>query len=378
MIDVFGDISLSSWWPFGTVLLVLGVLVVVAAVFLVRRAVSRVVLAVLSVVLMLASAAVAVNAYYGYYPTLGEALGGAQPDEGSLADAEAAADAGALPSTGQVVPIDLQGTTSGFVPRQAFVYLPPAWFARPRPALPVVLLLHGSPGDPTNWTEGGNAQATADAWAAAHAGVAPVLVMPDINGSVAGDTECVDGPAGNAETYLTVDVPAAVQQSFGTLPTGKDWAIAGLSEGGACSIMLALRHPDKFVAFGDYGGLAGPRVGETNADTADTVTQLFGGSQQQFAAHEPANLLANQHFPGLGAWFQVGTDDAQPLAATEQLAPLTRAAGISTCVVTVPGAGHTFDVWTAAFRDSLPWMAARLGLVPASPTQTSSCQPAPA
>lgn len=73
----------------------------------------------------------------------------------------------------------------------------------------------------------------------------------------------------------------------------------------------------------------------------------------------------------------MGTDDAEPLAAARQLAPLATAAGISTCLVTMPGQGHTFDVWSAAFRDSLPWMAARLGLVTASPAQTSACAPPP-
>jgi S-formylglutathione hydrolase FrmB len=239
-------------------------------------------------------------------------------------------------------------------------------------------MLHGTPGDPDNWTEGGAAPTTADAWAAQHDGVAPVLVMPDINGSLTGDTECVDSPRGAVETYLTVDIPAAVQQTFGTLPPGRGWAVAGLSEGGSCAIMLALRHPDMFVAFGDFGGLAGPRAGDTNADTASTVAQLFGGSQAQFAAHEPASLLAGRRFPGLGGWFQVGTGDAEPLAAAQQLAPLASAAGIDTCLVLMPGQGHTFDVWSAAFRDSLPWLAARLGLVPPSPAQTSLCARPPA
>ncbi|MHA6782539.1 alpha/beta hydrolase [Pseudonocardia saturnea] len=372
---MLADIPVSSWVPVGAGLLLLALLGAAAAVFLVRRAAARVLLALVAVVLVLASAAVGVNAYFGYYPTLGEALGGAQPDEDSLSAAEAQAADGAIPATGQVVPIDLPGTTSGFAARQAYAYLPPAWSARPRPALPVVLLLHGTPGDPTNWTEGGAAQSTADAWAAAHGGTAPVLVMPDINGALAADSECVDGPVGRVETYLTVDVPAAVQQNFGTAAPGPGWAVAGLSEGGSCAIMLALRHPDLFTAFGDFGGLAGPRVGETNADTADTVAQLFGGSQQQFAAHEPATLLGNTRFPGMGGWFQVGTDDAEPLAAAQQLVPLATAAGVSTCLVTMPGQGHTFDVWSAAFRDSLPWLAARLGLVPADPSQTSLCAP---
>ena len=164
------------------------------------------------------------------------------------------------------------------------------------------MLLHGTPGDPTDWVEAGQAQATADAWAARHGGVAPVLVMPDINGTFTDDTECVDSPLGQVETYLTVDVPAAVRTNLGTLPPGPAWAIAGLSEGGSCAIMLALRHPDLFATFGDFSGLAGPRAGETNDDTADTVAQLFGGSQQAFAAHEPADLLASSRFPHTGGW----------------------------------------------------------------------------
>jgi S-formylglutathione hydrolase FrmB len=357
----------------GALLALLAAALLYLAVRRARRVPSRVLAAAVAAVLALASAAVGVNAHYGYFGTLGEVFGGTGPDASTLGAAEAAA--GRIPPNGQVVTLDLPGTTSGFAARQAVAYLPPAWSARPRPALPVIMLLHGTPGDPTNWTDGGDAQTTADAWAAQHGGTAPVLVMPDINGSLTADTECVDSPLGEAETYLTVDVPAAVQQQLGTAAPGEQWAVAGLSEGGSCAIMLALRHPDKFAAFGDYGGLAGPRVGDTNDDTADTVTQLFGGSPQQFAAHEPADLLGAQRFPGMGGWFQVGTADAQPLAAIQRLAPLARAAGVQTCVVTMPGLGHTFEVWSAAFRQSLPFLAARVGQVAADPSQTSACEP---
>ena len=326
-----------------------------------------------AVFLALVSAVGAVNAYYAYYPTLGEALGDPPADESSLRAAEG--DDGVLPAQGQVVPITIPGTVSGFQARQAQAYLPPAWFAEPRPALPVIMLMHGEPGDPSNWAEGGEAPATADAWAASHRGVAPVLIMPDINGSLTADTECVDSPIGNAETYLTVDVPAAVQKQLGTKPPGQAWAVAGLSEGGACAIMLALRHPDLFPTFGDFGGLVGPRLGETNADTDSTVAQLFGGSQQAYAAHEPTDLLntGNPAYRRLGGWFQAGSADPEPLAAVQQLASRAQRAGIGTCLVVVPGGGHTFDVWSAAFRSALPWMAARLGLVLTTADLTASC-----
>ena len=346
------------------------VVVALAAAYRFRRW-GRGVAVVAVVLLLLVEAGSLTNAHYQYFRTLGEAVGLPGPDEGTLAEAESAA--GQIPLVGDVVPFTIPPTRSGFVARQAQAYLPPAWFAQPRPALPVILMLHGTPGGPTDWTEGGLAQATADAWAAGHGGVAPVLVMPDINGSLTGDTECVDSPLGAVETYLTVDVPAAAQQDLGTPAPGKGWVVAGLSEGGSCSIMLALRHPDLFAAFGDYGGLAGPRVGETNADTASTVTQLFGGSAPAFAAHEPSALLAANRYPQLGGWFEVGADDDQPYQAFQQLVPLSRAAGVTTCQVVVPGAGHTFAVWSAAFQASLPFFAERLGLVPPSTPLPAAC-----
>ena len=166
-------------------------------------------------------------------------------------------------------------------------------------------------------------------------------------------------------------MPAIVGQMLGTLPPGPGWAVAGLSEGGTCSMMLALRHPDLFTAFGDFGGLAGRASGETNADTADTVTELFGGSQQAFLAHEPAAAAPERRFPQLGGWFEVGADDEQPYQAIQQLEPLARAAGIATCSVVMPGEGHTFAVWSDAFRQALPFFAKRLRL-PAEPAENPS------
>jgi S-formylglutathione hydrolase FrmB len=374
MIKHLAKTPITAWWPVGTVLLVLAVLAVLVAARVVTRRAPRALLGLLAVVALVASAAVGVNAYFGYLRTLGEALGAPPPHQTTLARVRARA--GARAGHGTTVTLTIPGQRSGFVGRPAQVYLPPAWSRPGQRPLPVVLLLHGTPGDPTDWVGGGQAQKTADAWATRHGGVAPVLVMPDINGTLTGDTECVDSPLGQVETYLTVDVPAAVGANLDTLPPGPGWAVAGLSEGGSCALMLALRHPDLFGSFGDFSGLAGPRVGETNADTADTVAQLFGGSAQTFAAHEPADLLTTTRFPRTGGWFQVGAQDAEPLAAAQRLAPLARTAGIATCMVVVPQAGHTFDVWSAALRQSLPWLAQRLGLVPADATP-AGCPPSP-
>jgi S-formylglutathione hydrolase FrmB len=357
------DVEITGW-GFLVLLGVVTLLVVVGLALLLRRHRGRIVLGIVAVVLVLLNAAAGVNAWFDYYRTFGDVLGAPPSDEVALAELLLRRE---VPANGIVAPMTIPPTASGFAARPALVYVPPAWFGRPRPKLPVVVLLHGTPGAPQDWLDGGQAAAASDAYAKAHGGRAPILVMPDVNGTVDADTECVDSPAGKAETYLTEDVPRFVQKTFRTQPTGKAWAVAGLSEGGSCALVLALRHPSLVSTFGDFSGLAGPRVGDTNADTASTVSGLFGGSQRAFAAHEPADLLTGRRFPSLGGWFEVGDADPEPLAAQTALVPKARAAGIETCAVVVPGGAHTFDVFSAAFADSLPFTAARLGLDPAPP-----------
>lgn len=358
------DITTDSFLGAGAIL---ALVVVVGLVFVLRTRVGRfsrlgrTIVVLVTTALVLLGAGAGINAHFDYFRTFGDVMGLPPSDEVELAALLARKE---KPDQGVVTTTALPGKRSGFVGRPGTIYVPPAWFARPRPELPVVVLLHGTPGTPQDWLDGGQAAATADAYAAAHGGMAPILVMPDVNGTIDGDSECVDGPGGKVETYLTVDVPGFVEQVFHTAPPGRGWAVAGLSEGGSCSLMLALRHPDLFATFGDYAGLAGPRAGDTNADTDSAVSQLFGGSEQAFAAHEPADLLAARRFPELGGWFEVGDADPEPAAAADTLVPAARRAGISTCEVVVPGGGHTFALFSQAFSDSLPWMAGRLGAGP--------------
>jgi S-formylglutathione hydrolase FrmB len=140
-----------------------------------------------------------------------------------------------------------------------------------------------------------------------------------------------------------------------------------------CALMLALRHPRLFQTIGDYGGLIGPRSGDDNA-VGTTVADFFGGSQADFEEHDPATLLAHHNFAGMGVWFQVGTADPAPLQAAKELQPLAAKEGMATCIVEMPGLGHVGPVWRAGFEDSLPWISARLGLTPASPSDTRPCR----
>ena len=193
-----------------------GLAALACAAALVRRARRRIRWPVLAVapVLTVASVAAAVNSYFAYLPDVGSVLGRRAFDQASsaqvvhlLALSDQRRPAAPTRLHGMVELARIPPTLSGFRARLAQVYLPPAYFTSPRPHLPVIELLHGTPGSPEDWTRAGHADVSADRWATAHGGLGPIIVMPDPNGRWDADTECVDGTQGRAETYLAEDVP---------------------------------------------------------------------------------------------------------------------------------------------------------------------------
>ena len=339
----------------------------------------------LGVVLTVAITAAAINARFAYLPTFESLFGRTASDQVSAARLRQLEDAGntaplrgiagrsesgrlaltrsaaglATPLTrGVVVQFAMPGSKSHFHARTGEVYLPPAYFQVPRPRLPVIELLHGSPGSPADWTRGAYADVTADDYAALHGGVAPILVMPDVNGGWRRDSECVDGKKGNAQTYLTVDVRNAVIARFHTRRDAFGWTIAGLSEGAYCALQIGLRHPDLYQTIGDFSGEEGPSV-------PGGLGRLFTGTPVQVEAeaaqYDPVPLLHNWHsaWPRPAIWFEAGSSDVTLRAIARQDA-LARSLGFETHLVAQPGEIHGFLSWRQAFVDALPWMASRM------------------
>jgi S-formylglutathione hydrolase FrmB len=336
-----------------------------------QRAVS-----ILAVALTGVMALTLINQEYQYYPTVGTVLGVDAAHETTMKQLFQArahfSSRGIRPNHGYTVHVTIPGTVSGFAAREAFAWLPPTWLASADVHLPVIEMLAGTPGSPSDWVRAGFADRTAREFANAHKGVAPILIMPDDNGTADGDTECVNSPRGKAETYLTEDVPAFVRATFGAQRSADSFAVVGLSEGGTCAAMLALRRPQLYRAFGDYSGLTSPTVGD-QVDRDDTTRQLFGGSSAAYDAHDPLFLLQAGDYPDLHGWFEVGTADIAPRDAQRRLVPLARAAGIETCAAEISGGGHDFDVWSQAFADSLPWLSFQLKLTPRPLTEPAVC-----
>lgn len=324
-----------------------------------RQPVLRTLTAGFTLMGLLLTAAALVNDYFDYVPTLGALLGQRAQDQASRLEIRHVLALHSLRPHilhGLVEQVTIPAPVSGFGARTAQVYLPPAWFVTPRPALPVIELLHGTPGMTEDWTRAGAADVTADQWAAGHNGVAPIIVMVDENGGFLRDTECVDGTQGNSETYLTVDVRNWVLAHLGASPAPAQWAIAGSSEGGYCALDLALRHPTVYRTFLDFAGLDRPTY-------SGGTLGLFGGSRRAWRAHLPRLLLAthNPAYNGLAGWFEVGSADGGTTVSVLKAESWARAAGIATRLVLVPNAHHTWRVFRHSFADAFPWAAARIG-----------------
>lgn len=329
----------------------------------------------LAALLVLLTAAMKVNAYYGQYPTLRAALGLPSPGEVAFGSVPAFVDhprpsvtghalayswrpSTALPARGVVAQVDISPTWSGFaVSRRAYVYLPPAYLAPDRPLLPVLVLLHGQPGAPADWINGGRLASTMDRFAAMHHGLAPVVVLPDATGGTFDNPLCLDSRLGNSETYLTRDVPEWIRRTLQVDPNPRHWAVAGSSYGGTCALQLALRRPDVYPVFVDISGQSEPSLG----DRRRTVQAAFGGDEAEFRRVNPMDLLAAARFPRTVGMLTVGRTDAESARQQREVLAACRRAGVDVQLVEVPGA-HNWYAWAGGLERSLAWLGDRLGI----------------
>jgi S-formylglutathione hydrolase FrmB len=262
-----------------------------------------------------------------------------------------------------VVGVDPTGARSHFRHRPGVVVLPPAYFGPQGAHLPVLVMLVGTPGTPINWLRAGHAQAVADAYASAHRGIAPVLVVIDHNGSATADSECVDGPQGAAETYLTLDVPAFLTSELHLVHDADRWGVAGFSEGGTCALDLVLRHPDVYRHLVDLAGDPRPNLGNAR----QSLHRLFNGSRSAQQAHDPDWLLATGHYPGVTAWFAAGAHDRTRVRTSQRLAAASADAGIRAHQF-VGISGHNWQFAADAFAQVLAPLCEEMACVPADST----------
>lgn len=189
-------------------------------------------------------------------------------------------------------------------PVNVYILLPPGYTSDQHGAYPVLYLLDGTSGTASDWTAKGDVEQVI--------GDSPIItVMPDITLNGDGGGWCTNWPDG-AERWETFHIDELIpwaDANLRTIPTRAGRAIAGLSQGGFCSMSYAARHPDLFSIALAYSGAPDiyydpdARVGAMAVINATEVgldrvppDTFFGNPVTDginWAAHDPATLAEN-------------------------------------------------------------------------------------
>ncbi|MFN8035297.1 MAG: alpha/beta hydrolase-fold protein [Acidimicrobiia bacterium] len=378
---VRGSVLLSAWFFALLVAVPCAVLVGTALVEWRRRRARRAgrsvrsgwqmaVVRALAVVLTLVSASAAaldgVNRHFEYIPSFAALFGQVSRDMvpasvarlesrvGGAGPGNSVATPLPMPRHGAVEQVSIAGSVSGVAARTGFVYLPKQYFdpARRGRRFPVLYLLHGSPGVAADWLRGAFVDQAMDSLIDAGA-VAPfIIVMPDVNGGYARDTECQDIVSGpQVQTYLVRDVVDWVDAHYRTVTDRGARAIGGLSTGGYCALNLVLRHQDRFSAIVSHSGTLDPIESAYSG-------RLWGGSRKLRAENSPSVYLPTIPIPApIGVYLDAGAGDRDAIRAGRRAQALFRQRAVPVTFNVVRGEGHTFAAWRENLALSLPWVS---------------------
>ena len=326
--------------------------------------------------LCLLSAALALNLWVGYFPTVQTAwnqlTAGPLPDQTDQVTVTAMQKRAQIPPKGTVVPVDISDAASGFRHRGELVYLPPAWFAtNPPPRLPTVMMIGGEFNTPADWLRTGDAIKTIDDFAAAHHGNAPVLVFVDSGGAFNNDTECVNGSRGQRrrpsdERRCPLHglelrrQPGPLELGHRRLVDGRH--LRGRPGGDASGHVQRVR-----------GHRRGPRpqFGQQRPDHRAAVRRQrrrLGGVRPDDRHHQARPLYRGGRAGSTStARRRRPASKNDQAAAANSLCALGAANGIKCAVVSQPGK-HDWPFASHAFAAALPWLAGQIGTPDVPPT----------
>ena len=211
----------------------------------------------------------------------------------------------------------------------SYVYTPPGYDPRAKRSYPVLYLLHGFSDDASGWTAVGRANVILDNLIAQGKTKPMVVVMPLGYGA----PEIVaPGPRAFAtelrkKNYdrfiqaLFTEVMPQVETAYRVSKDRKERAIAGLSMGGAESLLTGLNNLDKFAWVGAFSS---------------------GGLTEDYDAQFPGlDAKANEKLRVL--WIACGTDD-RLIEPNRKMRAWLDSKGVHNTPIETPG-GHVWMVW---------------------------------
>lgn len=217
--------------------------------------------------------------------------------------------------------------------RNYYVYTPPGYDPRGKQHYPVLYLLHGYTGDSNEWLVSGRANVILDNLIASGKAKPMIVVMtlgygaPEIVqrtsvfAAAFKDATLRQRNFDRFRDSLLGEVIPAVERAYRASTDRESRAIAGLSMGGAESLLVSLNTPEKFGWVGAFSS------GALNEDFSKDFPNL------NIQALSRSRLL----------WIACGTED-RLIDLNRKLRDWLKSAGIKITYVETPGS-HTFLVW---------------------------------
>ncbi|MBF4636018.1 esterase [Agreia pratensis] len=383
IVDATGVVGVPLPSPTAPWLAALCAAIGLACMNIVRSSRRRKVAAVALIVFSVLSAGLGINAGFGINRTIGSAFGvstGAaiegltRPKQVGPAPVPVVtaplyeswnppADMPTTGKTGLLTGADAIASSTAFVPREASIYLPPAAQVANPPALPLVVMMMGQPGNP----QPDFIAAALDEVAAKNKGLAPIVIIADQLGDPNTDPVCADSARyGGVDTYFNKDIVAYAKSALHIVQDPRYWTIAGYSNGGACAFTWASKYPEIWGNVVDISGNEWP--GDENETAA--IADGYGGDADAFAAAKPAAWLEKNagKFTTHVAIFTAGENDPEYTQFAVNNAALAEAAGFTTKNYVVPGADHVVTALRGGLPHAFTELYPRLGLAaPPSP-----------
>lgn len=251
-----------------------------------------------------------------------------------------------IPAHGQLLDQVYRSTAMG-EDRHFLVYLPPTYGLKRAASrhYPVLYLLHGDPGGPSEWVQFG-ATNIFDAGIAASAMPETILVMPDGNGHVTAATQWANRFDGRDRIEDAVlELVDVVDQGFRTIPDRAHRLIGGLSSGAFGAANLAARHPDTFgisMSFSGYFVATGP---------------VFGGIASYIRVNSPYYIVQDEPLSRRVRFILVvGNRDPYYQQTNRAFAGQLARFGVAYDLNVLPG-GHSADIWQEGLALAMTRMA---------------------
>jgi enterochelin esterase-like enzyme len=236
-----------------------------------------------------------------------------------------------------------------------YVVLPPGYYSHPSARYPVLYLLHGTPGEPSNFLTVGQVQQVEATLVAARKMKPLILVMPTGGRTFFSDEQWVNGVTrGNQwETFVAADLVKVVDARYRTVDKPIDRGIAGLSEGGYGALNIGLHHPREFRLIESWSGYM----------TAEPYSRIFGWHKNLLTYNSPltsVRAIAPQLRAGhTYIWFYCGLWDSSIRQNRAFANELTRL-HIQHRFSSHPG-GHNWALWRRLMPRALISASEHLG-----------------